>query len=566
MILRCRVLSQCFIAVAELLVCVSPFAVGDEPTSIRFRDFTQASQIDFKHSDGSGGNHYLIEAIASGLASFDYDLDGRVDIYFLNGAELKGTLYATPPLNALYRNQGDWSFVDVTRESGLGDAGFGLGVTVGDYNNDGFGDVYVSNYGPNVMYQNNGDGTFSMVSDQPALARGSKVGGGVTMLDIEGDGDLDIFAANYIQFDFDMRPPSVFRNQIVYGGPLLYPPEAGDLLLNQGDGTFSNISQEAGILADDQRGMGTICFDFDQDGDTDIFVANDSSKNTLWQNDGRGHFVDSAIVAGVAYDHRGDPKGNMGVDVADCVGDLKPDLFLTAYTKQLTTLYENLGGGFFMDTTLRRNAGANTFYPVNWGTGFADFDNDADKDLFIANGHIQDNMDEFDDTISYKILNQVLENRQRKKFVDVSKNCGDGLQIKQSSRGIAIDDLDGDGRLDVIVLNSREQPSILRNESKSMGSWVYLDLVGILCNRSAVGSRVVIVTGSRSQSLEVHSGRGYQSHFGSRLHFGLGDAARIDRIDIHWHGGSTETHRDLEVNALFLIKQGSQPLRNGPIK
>lgn len=553
------------VLVAVICGSASPRAVTGadtaDTTSIRFSDFTPISRIAFEHRDGSAGAHYLVEAVASGLASFDYDLDGRIDIYFLNGAELKGTKYVEKPRNALYRNHGAWIFSDATSASGLGDTGFGMGVTVGDFNNDGFPDVYISNFGPNILYQNNGDGTFSPAADQLTLARGHKVGGGVSMLDIDRDGNLDIYAANYIQFDFDQRPPSVFRNQVVYGGPLLYPPEADDLLRNHGDGSFTNISLEAGIRSDIQWGMGTICFDYDLDGDTDIFVANDSTKNILWQNDGLGRFTDVAIVAGVAYDHRGDPQGSMGVDVADFNGDLLPDLFQTAFTKELATLYENFGGGFFQDTTLRTGAGSNTFYSVEWGTGFADFDNDGDKDLFVASGHIQDNMDDFDDTIHYKLLNQVLENRQGKKFVDVSSSCGDGLRIKESSRGAVIDDLDLDGKLDVVVLNSRTKPSVLRNASETTGNWVYIDLVGIQCNRSAVGSRVVVVSGSRSQTLEVHSGRGYQSHFGSRLHFGLADEKKIDKIDIHWLGGPTESHTNLDVNALFLIRQGGKPVR-----
>lgn len=533
---------------------------GEPPTKIRFRDATPQSGIDFQHIDGSSGRHYLVETVASGMASFDYDLDGRIDIHFLNGAAIKGIEYSVPPINGTFRNRGDMTFADVSRACGLDDIGFSMGVTVGDYDNDGFPDVYLSNFGPNALYHNNGDGTFSKL-DQPVLTCGSKVGSGVAMLDIEGDGDLDIYAAHYIQFDYDMRPPSIFRGRIVYGGPVLYPPEADSLLRNNGDGTFEDISQESGIGLLAEWGMGVVCLDFDVDGDTDIFVANDSTKNFLWENDGRGHFTDVALATGVAYNHRGEAQGSMGADVGDFNGDLLPDIHVTAFTKQLTLLYENMASGFFQDSTLRTGAGAGTFYLVNWGNAFGDFDNDGDKDLFIANGHIHDNMDDLDDTVSYKLRNQVFENSSGRKFTDVSRLCGDGLAVKESSRGIAADDFDNDGHIDIAVLNSRTMPTILYNESIDQGNWVLIDLVGVQSNRSAAGSRVVITCGAKSQMLEVHCGRSYQSHFGSRLHFGIGSTPNIDRIDVHWHSGEVETHTDVEANALLKIRQGQSILR-----
>ena len=539
-------------------------AHSEPPTLIRFGDATEQSGITFRHVDGSSGKHYLIEAVASGMVSFDYDLDGRIDLHFLNGAAIKGTSYPEPPINGTYRNQGDFRFADVSRASGLGDTGFGMGVAVGDYDNDGFPDVYLSNFGPNALYHNNGDGTFSPLAGQPVLACGNKVGGGASMLDIDSDGDLDIYAAHYIKFNYDVPPSPTFRGRIVYGGPMFYPPETDTLLRNNGDGSFDDISLESGIASEAEWGMGTICFDFDLDGDTDIMVANDSTKNFLWENDGRGHFKDVALATGVAYDYRGDAKGNMGVDVADFNGDLLPDIHVTAFTKQLVTLYENLGSGVYEDSTLRSGAGVKTFNMVNWGNAFADFDNDGDKDLFFANGHIHDNMDDLDDTVSYKLLNQVFENLAGRKFADVSRNCGPGLALKESSRSIAVDDFDSDGHLDIAILNSRTLPSILRNQSIDKGHWVFIELVGTRTNRSAVGSRVVIHCEKKSQMLEVHSGRSYQSHFGSRLHFGLADASKIDRIDVHWHGGAVESHTEVAANTRVLIRQGLPIVRLEP--
>lgn len=554
---------------------------AEEPHAISLIDVTQQTGIDFLHRDGSSGARYLIETVAAGLASFDYDRDGLIDLYFLNGSALKGTEYAEVPRNGLYRNEGGWSFTDRTLESGLGDELFGLGVTIGDYDNDGFPDVYLSNWGANRLYHNNGDGTFTMVDNQPVLDCGHKVGGGACMLDIDSDGNLDIFAASYIHFSYDM-PSSVFRGRVVYGGPLLFPPGRDDLLKNLGDGTFVNITENAGMGRDVEWGMGTICLDFDQDGDTDILVANDSTRNFLWVNDGQGNFEEMALVAGIAYDHRGDPQGSMGIDAADFHGDGWLDIYQTAFTKQLATLYQNLGHGFFQDRTLPTGAGAGTFYAVNWGGGFIDLDNDGFKDLFLGNGHIHDNLDDFDETVQYKIRNQVLRNLRGKRFEDVTAGCGDGLRVLESSRGVVFDDFDNDGRVDVAILNSRTQPTILRNESRHIGSgtiapsgqattrqpedptpgnWLALDLVGLKCNRDAVGSRVVIQAGPLSQTLEVHSGRGYQSHYGSRLHFGLGEVSTIDRLEIYWHGGEMESYEDLPVNQWLLVLEGSPPER-----
>lgn len=533
-------------------------AIAQEKTNIRLVDATGKSGVDFLHHDGSSGRHYLVETMAAGVGSFDYDNDGDCDLYFLNGAALTGTHYDRPPVNQLFQNLGEFKFCDVTEACGLGDGEFGMGVAIGDYDNDGFSDAYISNFGINKLYHNNGDGTFTQLNNE-LLGRGVRLGGGCCMLDYNNDGLLDIYATNYTDQVYEVPVPKFYERD-VYGGPLLYPKAPDNLFLNLGDGNFEDVSHSSGIDAEVEWGMGTICLDFDQDGDTDIFVCNDSTRNFLWENDGNGKFSEIALSAGVAFDYRGDPQGNMGVDAADFDGDQLLDLHITTYTKQFTLLFRREQFGFF-DATRQSGAGVNTFYQVNWGTCFGDFDNDGDKDIFNANGHTHDNLDDLDDTVQYKTLNQVLENRWPKKFADVSAACGDGLQILESSRGLALDDFDLDGRLDLAILNHRAQASMLRNESVKPGNWVMLDLVGIDCNRSAVGSRVVIQAGGKSQVLEVHSGRSYQSHYGSRLHFGVGAAQKIDRMDVHWHRGQVETLTNLDVNAVHLIRQSLAPVR-----
>ncbi|MEX2173003.1 MAG: CRTAC1 family protein [Pirellulaceae bacterium] len=539
-------------------------ALAGEETTIRLHDVTPASGIQFRHTDGSSGEYYLVEAMASGLATFDYDRDGDLDIYFLNGAPLRGTVAKETPRNALYRNDGGLRFTEVTQESGLGDPGYGLGVAIGDYDGDGYQDVYLNNFGPNALYRNAGDGTFTDVTAAAGLKGSNTVGAGASFLDMEGDGDLDLYVANYIKFSYDTFKPSVFRDRKVYGGPMVFPAEADQLFRNDGDGTFTDVSRQAGISGHASWGMGTAAADFDDDGDTDIFVANDSDNNFLFQNDGRGKFKEVGLLMGVAYDYKGETLGSMGVDVGDFNNDGKLDIFHTSYQKQLTALYQNMGGGFFQDVTLRTGAGAGTFQRVNWGTGLVDFDNDGDRDIFFANGHIHDNLDEFDDTTSYLQPNQLLENKNGRRFVDVSQASGVGLRAEHSGRGACFEDFDNDGDIDAVVLNSRGLPTLLENRTQNAHGWIEIDLVGGKTNRDGVGARVWVHTKDRVQVAEVHSGRGYQSHFGSRLHFGLAEHQHVDRIEVRWIGGGRDVIRDIPAGQIITIHEGGRLVSKQP--
>jgi enediyne biosynthesis protein E4 len=539
-----------------------------EGTSIRLHDATRDSGIRFQHTDGNSGEHYLMEAMASGLATFDYDHDGDLDIYFLQGAALRKTgekQGAAPqgtvqdkPRNTLYRNEGNLQFTDVTAQCGLGDMGFGLGVAIADYNGDGHPDVFLNNFGPNVLYRNNGDGSFTDVTAAAGLGDSSTVGAGASFLDIDGDGDLDLYVANYIKFSYESFTPTLFQGKKVYPGPMIFPAEPDQLFRNNGDGSFTDISRSAGIAAHAAWGMGTIAADFDDDDDTDIFVANDSDRNFLFQNDGQGLFKEVAAQVGVAYDYQGHALGSMGVDVGDFNNDGRLDLFHTSYQKQLTALYQNFGGGFFQDVTPRTGAGANTFQRVNWGTGLIDLDNDGDRDLFFANGHIHDNLDDFDDNTSYLQPSQVLENQKGRRFVDVSQACGIGPRAEHSGRGACFEDFDNDGDVDVVVLNSRELPTLLENRSQAVHGWIEIELVGRKTNRDGVGARVRVKSGGRVQVAEVHSGRGYQSHFGSRLHFGLADQRHVEQVEIRWIGGGRDVIRDLAAGQIVQIHEGGR--------
>jgi hypothetical protein len=549
---------QCVVAAA--LLCGWGVSGSRASGQIQLREVAGSAGIDFRHTDGSCGRHYIVETVSAGLALFDYDGDGDVDAYFLNGSPLPGTNAKAIPRNALYRNDGNWKFTDVTLESGVGDTGYGLGVAVGDYDNDGDPDLYLNNYGPNVLYRNNGDGTFADVSREAGVSNGDKMGAGACFFDMDGDGDLDLYAANYLQFSYEDHVLRTSNGVPIYFSPAAYDPVPDTLYRNDADGTFTDVSTDSGVATLAGWGMGTVCGDFDNDGDTDVFIANDVAENFLFQNDGTGNFQEMGLMAGVAVDHAGNSHGSMGVECADYNNDGRLDLYVTSYQVQFATLFANLGDHLFRDATQSTGAGTGTYAFVTWGAGLVDFDNDGDRDVFVACGHLQDNIERYDDTTSYHTRNRLLMNTGEGKFVDVSDQSGDGLKVKLSSRGAAFDDLDNDGDIDVVVLNSRHEPTILRNDSANNHHWIQIRLRGTKTNRGGVGARVEVVSDDLTQIDEVHSGRGYQSHYGTRLHFGLGKGDRVDRIEVRWIGGGTDVLENVDADQLVTITEGSSEI------
>ncbi len=529
---------------------------------IQLRDVTRQTGIAFRHTDGSTGRRYIVETVSAGLAAFDYDGDGLCDIYFVNGAPLGGATGEDPPRNALYRNWGNWRFEDVTRQAGVGDTGFGLGVAVADYDEDGFLDLYVTNFGPNVLYRNNGDGTFSDVTNQAGVGAGEKVGAGACFLDMDNDGDLDLYSANYIQFSFDTHVARTLDGFPEYAGPKDYPPDPDVLFRNNADGTFTDVSLEAGIGTKAGSGMGMVCADYDRDGDTDVFVLNDVAGNFVFRNDGSGKFEEVGLLVGMAYNLSGHELGSMGIDCGDIDNDGWLDFYQTSYEGELPVLYRNLGDGFLEDATLPSGAGAGGLPYVNWGVGLIDFDNDGHRDLYFANGHLQDNIDQYSTSSAYAARNVLLRNTGQGHFDNVSDQAGDGMLAKYSSRGAVFEDLDNDGTVDVVVLNSRREATVLRNQSATGHHWIELTLRGAHSNRTAVGAQATVIAGDLVQVAEVHSGRGYQSHWGPRLHFGLGLHARVDRVEVRWIGGGTEVFLDMAVDQQLQLTEGQgQPVR-----
>jgi len=528
------------------------------PSPIQFKDVTVETGITFIHTDGSEGKkRFIVESVASGIATFDYDLDGKTDILFLNGSSLPGSRGGTHEArNALYQNQGDWKFSDRTTNAGLNDTSYHLGVCVGDYNNDGFPDVFLSNFGPDILYRNNGDGTFTDVTLTAGVGNGNQVGAGASFLDIDADGHLDLFIANYCDFSIKEHKPRQINGHPAYAGPMVYGPVPDTLYRNNGDGTFTDFSHKSGIASVAGTGMGVVSSDYDHDGDIDIIVGNDAMANFVWQNDGKGKFKEVGLFSGLAYDSNGIGLGTMGVDGADYNNDGKMDFYMTSYQKQWGILYQNEGAGFFMDATRITGAGASTYNEVTWGLGLEDFDNDGFRDLYVACGHLQDNIRHWDDTVHFEARNILLRNIDGKKFVDISSKSGTGMHAKLSSRGAAFDDLDNDGDIDVVVLNTREAPTILRNDSSHSNHWVRIQLEGTQSNREAIGARIEVIAGELKLMDEVRSGRGYQSHYGTLSHFGLGKEKKIDQVEIWWPNGKKQTFKNIPVDRVIKFTEG----------
>ena len=542
-----------FVAVL-LLLHWSVDALAESP--ILLRDVTKQTGITFVHTDGGSGGHFIMETVSAGLALFDYDNDGDVDIYFLSGAPLKGTEVDVKPTNALYRNDGDWKFTDVTEQAGVGDPGYGLGVTAGDYDNDGDLDIYLNNYGPNVLYRNNGDGTFTDMAQKAGVDNGFHVGAGTCFLDMDKDGDLDLYVSIYLDFSYEKHVNTTTKGFPVYANPRFYPPMPDFLYRNNGDGTFTDVSKPSGVGNHAGWGMGIVCGDYDNDGDTDVFIGNDVGENFLFQNDGTGKFEEVGLMTATAYDLHGDEQGSMGVDCGDYDNDGLLDFYVTSYQGQLATLYRNLGSDIFEDVTLITGSGAGTLPHVTWGNSFVDFDNNGFRDIFVACGHLQDNVEKFDDTTTYTARNILLMNTGDGKFIDISDQSGDGMKIKLSSRGAGFDDLDNDGDVDVVILNSRREPTILRNDSPLKGHWLQVRLQGVKTNRDGIGAHVKVSAGDLTLIDEVHSGRGYQSHYGSRLYFGLGNREKVDRIEVRWIGGQVDVFKNIAVDRVVTLVEG----------
>lgn len=518
---------------------------------IRFTDVTAELGIEFRHVNGESGKKYFIEPIGSGVALFDYDSDGDLDLYFVNGSDLPGITSSIPPTNRFYRNKGG-TFTDITDKASVGDTGYGLGCCVGDYNNDGFTDLYVTNYGPNVLYHNNGDGTFTDVTATAGVA-GDQFSSGCAFVDVNADGYLDLYVVNYVQFDPETNPECSRQGIPTYCTPEALPGVADVFYRNNGDGTFTDDSESAGVSTANGKGLGVVCGDVDNDGDVDIFVANDTTPNFLYRNERNDmRMMEDALFAGVALSEEGRAYSGMGANLGDFDNDGYLDIVITNFQDQTNSLYHNAQSGFFTEMSFATGIGERSLPYLAWGVDFIDVNNDGWLDLFIANGHLDDNIAEIDPIGTYAQPNQLFLNDRGIRF---SENPDPAIAQQKVSRGTAFGDIDNDGDIDIVVSNLKGAPTVLRNDSNNASQWLGVKLIGTRCNRDAIGARVTVVSGGLTQMREVKSGSGYLSQNDLRLHFGLADATRVDTLTVRWLCGSVQTLQNVETNQILVISE-----------
>jgi hypothetical protein len=544
-----------------------------------------AAQAGLSHAinicGGIDTKRYLLEEFGCGVAFFDYDNDGWQDIFLVNATRLEGDPNGPEPSNFLFHNNRDGTFTDVTKKAGLVRSGWGQGVCIGDYDNDGFDDLFVTYWGQNVLYHNNGDGTFTDVTAKAGLLQTGarpRWNIGCCFVDYDRDGNLDLFISDYVNFDFQVSPlPGANKLCTFYGVPVGCGPQgwAGGtniLYHNRGDGTFEDVSERSGVTTprgpDDpvtvsdnwipvgSYGMGTVAADFDNDGWPDIYVSCDEAPSLLYHNNHDGTFTEIGVAAGCAVSENGSTQGGMGVAVADYDGDGWLDILKPNFSDETVSLYHNNGNGTFYDAVFRAGLAGST-RSIGWGPGFVDFDNDGWRDIFISTGHVYPEIAARKLHITYAEPKILYRNLGNGRFEDVSAQAGPGVTQPKVSRGCAFGDFDNDGDVDVVVNNMNEAPSLLRNDCKTMNNWLKVKCIGTKSNRSAIGARVRVVTGGHAQIEEVMSGSSYVSQNDFRLHFGLGQAARVDRLEVRWPSGLVERFSNLEVNQLVVVEEGS---------
>jgi len=544
---------------AGLLTSAGGFRRGSRTSPGTFTDVARAAGISFTHDNAASAEKYLIETMGSGCGWIDYDQNGLLDLYLVNGAATRWYIPKRPLRSALYKNNGDGSFTDVTEHAGVGARGlFGMGVAVGDYDNDGFPDLFVLGYGRCILYHNNGDGTFSDVTSQAGVGNLGKWGSSAAWFDYDNDGKLDLVIANYV----DWSPENNFYcgNQgpglRSYCHPDVFHGQPPTLYHNNGDGTFTNVTMRSGLGQQPGNGLGIVTFDYDNDGWQDIFIANDSMPNFLFHNNRDGTFREVAYPAGVAVGIDGQFEAGMGTDAADTTGIGRLDLVVTHLDQQLARLYRNLGDGLFEDATYSSKISYATFHLSGFGTRFIDFDNDGRRDLFMANGHVLDNIQLYHAETRYAEPKLMFRNAGSGMFENVSDQLGPDFLLPRVSRGAAIGDFDNDGALDILVSNNGQSPQLLRNDGGNRNHWLQLSLIGTRSNRDAVGARVKVTAGDLVLYEERKGGMSYQSAQDPRLHFGLGQRSVIGQIEIKWPSGTVSKLTNLEADQILAIEEG----------
>jgi hypothetical protein len=512
---------------------------------------------------GTDANKYLLETTGTGVAFIDYDGDGLLDLFFVNGSTLEGFPPGKAPTNHLYRNTGKGAFEDVTVKTGLAASGWGQGACVGDYDNDGHDDLFVSYWGRNRLYHNDGHGKFEDVTRSAGLEQArTRWGTGCAFLDYDRDGRLDLFVANYIDLDLAVAPTPKsgvcrYKGLPVACGPPGLPGGKNVLYHNRGNGAFEDVSEKSGITrASGTYGLGVSTFDFDNDGWIDLYVANDSNPSALYRNNHDGTFTDVGVLSGCAYSQDGKPQAGMGVAIGDYDRNGTMDIFKTNFAGDTSTLYGNAGGTLCEDRTFAAGIGLNTRW-LGWGTAFVDLDNDGWLDLFLTNGHVYPEVRQLKTEAGYEQRKIVYRNGGNGRFTDVTERLGPPVTTPKAGRGAAFGDFNNDGQIDVAISNVNDRPDLFRLNGDTRHHWITLKLAGVTSNRNAIGARVKCTTAGVPQWQEVRGGGSYLSQNDFRVHFGLALATRVERIDVRWPNGLEESWENLDADKIHTLKEGS---------
>jgi len=545
-------------------------AAAAEDAAIQFEETTDRARLDYRNLFGGPGKPYIIESTGNGAAWIDYDDDGRIDLFVVNGSTLERQEKGERgPGNRLYHNEGQGAFKDVTAGSGLEGGYWGSAVAAGDYDNDGFVDLYVTTIlEGNHLYHNNGNGTFTDVTAQAGVGGGRRDSVSAAFFDYDRDGRLDLLVVNYVQFDRPyldrVSPYCLWKGLRVFCGPTGVAGDTNVLYHNNGDGTFTDVTRAAGLLNPELKSLGVVTADLDGDGWPDVYVASDSTIQALYRNRGNGSFEDVSLQSGAGYSQEGRAQSGMGVDAGDYDGDGRLDLFVTTFQDDYKTLYHNDGNLRFSDVTYAARLGQVGFSRLSWGTGFQDFDNDGWVDLFVASGHVYPQVDGARlPQETYAQQNQVLRNLGNGTFADVTASGGPGLQVVKSSRGVAFGDFDNDGRIDAVVVNMDDTLTLLHNTTRNGNHWLTVRTIGARSNRDGIGARVRVRAGGRDQIREVKTSGSYASASDPRVHFGLGTASKIESLELKWPSGARQVFTDVPEDRIVVVHE-EEGLRRQP--
>jgi hypothetical protein len=522
-------------------------------STVQFTSVARQAGLDFQHTNGASPDKHMVETMGSGGLFFDYNNDGWLDIFLVDGGSVVDRQVAGRARHRLYRNRGNGTFQDVTAASGIVHQEYGLGACAADYDNDGWTDLYITNLGSNRLYHNNGNGTFTDVTRTAGVATGL-LSTGCAFADFDNDGFLDLFVANYV----DLRAERACGNSQTraYCRPELYQGLPDTLYHNNRNGTFTDVSRDAGIMAVTGKGLGVVVGDYDDDGWPDIFVANDLAPNFLFHNRGQGLFSEVGLLAGVSVASDGKIRAGMGTDFGDYNGDGRLDLVVTNFMQEAHNIFRNLGKGLFGDATFESGLGRETLPFVGFGAVFLDYDNDGDLDLAIANGHVLDNAGYFSPGATYAQRNLLFHNQGGGQLREVGPVSGPGFSLVKVSRGLAAGDVDNDGNLDLLVTHNGQTADLLRNGGGTGNNALLVRLVGRKSNRDGIGARLRLTAAGKTQVREVKAGSSYLSQNDLRVHFGLGRATRIDRLEIRWPAGGTDVIPDVPVNHIITVVEG----------